>query len=185
MLLLFSTFTVSTALAVSSAFAAASATPLASRMLPIYLIVLPDAGQGLNFDLYDVRAESADPAKITDPPPHSIFQIKRHVGFAAGYDNGIVHGSFGLYLTVAEVGRWNFGVTSPEVGFGRYREISESTKQPIIKTESTILISLASVHYRIGYLRSIGKIWYFTLEQIYDSRANLTGSQFGFSFSNP
>jgi hypothetical protein len=26
---------------------------------------------------------------------------------------------------------------------------------------------------------------HFTLEQIYDSRANLTGSQFGISFSNP
>jgi hypothetical protein len=154
-------------------------------VLPIYLIVVPDTEHGLNFDLYDVRAEMAEPAKMSDTPPHSIFQIKRHVGFAAGYDNGIVHGSLGLYLTVAEVGRWNFGVTSPEVGFGRYREISDQTKQPIIKTESTILISLASVHYRIGYLRSIGKVWYFTLEQIYDSRANLTGSQFGFSFSNP
>jgi NAD(P)-dependent dehydrogenase (short-subunit alcohol dehydrogenase family) len=42
-----------------------------------------------------------------------------------------------------------------------------------------------AVHYRGGYIRSIGKVWYFTLEQIYDSRANLTGSQFGFSFSNP
>lgn len=179
MVLLFSAFMVSTALAASPT------APLASRVLPIYLIELPDTEHGLNFDLYDVRAESAEPAKNTDPPPHSIFQIKRHIGLAAGYDNGIVHGSVGLYLTVAEIGRWNIGVTSPEVGFGRYREISDRTKQPIIKTESTILISLASVHYRIGYLRSIGKVWYFTLEQIYDSRANLTGSQFGFSFSNP
>ena len=170
---------------VSIALAAAPAAPLESRVLPIYLIVVPDTEHGLNFDLYDVRAELAEPAKLSDAPPHSIFQIKRHIGFAAGYDNGIVHGSLGLYLTVAEIGRWNFGVTSPEVGFGRYREISDRTRQPIIKTESTILISLASVHYRIGYLRSIGKVWYFTLEQIYDSRANLTGSQFGFSFSNP
>ncbi|HEX7796673.1 MAG TPA: hypothetical protein VF456_20065, partial [Vicinamibacterales bacterium] len=112
---------------VSIALAAAPATPLESRVLPIYLIVVPDTEHGLNFDLYDVRAELAEPAKMSDTPPHSIFQIKRHIGFAAGYDNGIVHGSFGLYLTVAEVGRWNFGVTSPEVGFGRYREISDRT----------------------------------------------------------
>jgi hypothetical protein len=160
------------------------AAPLPSRPLPVSLIVLLDP-QGLNFDLYDVRAELTQPASYTEVPSHTIFSIKRHVGFAAGYDNGIAHGSLGLYLTVAQLGRWNFGVTSPEVGFGRYREMNERTKQAFMKTETTVLISLASVHYRGGYIRSIGKDWYFTLEQIYDSRANLTGSQFGFSFSNP
>jgi hypothetical protein len=158
--------------------------PLPSRTLPTSLMVLPDA-QGLNFDLYDVRAELTQPPIHNEGPPHSIFAIKRHIGLAAGYDNGIVHGSLGLYLTVAQIGRWNFGVTSPEVGFGRYREINQRTRQPLMKTESTVLISLASVHYRGGHIRSIGKDWYFTLEQIYDSRANLTGSQFGFSFANP
>ena len=161
-----------------------AAAPLPSRALPTSLIVLP-ASEGTNFDLYDVRAELAEPASHTEVQPHSIFTIKRHVGLAAGYDNGIVHGSLGLYLTVAQVGRWNFGVTSPAFGFGRYREINTRTRQSFMKTESTVLISLASVHYRGGYIRSIGKDWYFTLEQIYDSRANLTGSQFGFSFSNP
>jgi hypothetical protein len=159
--------------------------PLPSRVLTTALISLPADLQGMNFDLYDVREALSDNTRHPEVPPHSIFQIKRHVGLAAGYDNGIVHGSLGLYLTVAQLGRWNFGVTSPEVGFGRYREIDQRTRLPIMKTETTVLISLASVHYRIGHLRSIGKDWYFTLEQIYDSRANLTGSQFGFSFANP
>jgi hypothetical protein len=163
---------------------AAPAEPLPSRPLPIVWFAMPDAS-ALNFDLYDVRAELAEPASHSEVEPHTIFAIKRHVGVAAGYDNGIAHGSVGLYVTVAEWGRWNFGITSPEVGFGRYREFDRRTRKPYMKTESTILISLASVHYRGGYLRSIGKDWYFTLEQIYDSRANLTGSQFGFSFSNP
>ena len=173
------------ALLLSAAGAGTSpATPLPSRIVPTALTVLPDL-QGINFDLYDVRVEMTAPVIHQEVEPHSIFAIKRHIGFAAGYDNGIVHGSLGLYLTVAQLGRWNFGVTSPEVGFGRYREMNTRTKQSIMKTETTVLISLASVHYRGGHIRSIGKDWYFTLEQIYDSRANLTGSQFGFSFSNP
>jgi hypothetical protein len=174
-----------TALLLAAALATSPTAPLPSRVLTTALISLPADIQGLNFDLYDVRAEMDEPSRKSEVPPHSIFQIKRHVGLAAGYDNGIVHGSLGLYLTVAQVGRWNFGVTSPEVGFGRYRELNQRTRQPQMKTESTVLISLASVHYKIGHLRSIGKDWYFTLEQIYDSRANLTGSQFGFSFANP
>jgi hypothetical protein len=177
MVLLFAAFMSAAALATSPA-------PLPSRVLPTLLIVLPDT-PGTNFDLYDVRAELADTASHNEVQPHTIFAVKRHVGLAAGYDNGIVHGSLGLYLTVAQLGRWNFGVTSPEIGFGRYRVINERTRQPLMKTQSTVLISLASVHYRGGHIRSIGKDWYFTLEQIYDSRANLTGSQFGFSFSNP
>ena len=39
----------------------------------------------------------------------------------------------------------------------------------------TILISLASVHYRVGYLPSIGMNWYINLEQIFDVRGNLPG----------
>jgi hypothetical protein len=174
-----------TALLLAAALATSPTAPLPSRVLTTALISLPAETQGMNFDLYDVRAEMDEPSRNSEVPPHTIFQIKRHVGLAAGYDNGIVHGSLGLYLTVAQVGRWNFGITSPEVGFGRYREINQRTRQPYIKTETTVLISLASVHYKIGHLRSIGKDWYFTLEQIYDSRANLTGSQFGFSFANP
>src|SRR5262245_31037500 len=172
------------ALMLAAALAASPTAPLPSRVLPVTLIVLPDT-QGINFDLYDIRNDLADAVRNTEVQPHSIFAIKRHVGLAAGYDNGIVHGSLGLYLTVAQLGRWNFGVTSPEIGFGRYRVLNERTRQPMMKTQSTVLISLASVHYKGGHIRSIGKDWYFTLEQIYDSRANLTGSQFGFSFSNP
>ena len=165
-------------------FTAAPAVPLPSRPLPTVVMVLPQVPE-MNFDLYDVREELAALPKTSEEKPHSIFAVKRHIGLAAGYDNGIVHGSLGLYLTVAQVGRWNFGVTSPEVGFGRYRVVNNRTRQQLMKTQSTVLISLASVHYRGGHIRSIGKDWYFTLEQIYDSRANLTGSQFGFSFSNP
>src|SRR6266545_2535768 len=115
-----------------SAAGASPVAPLPSRVLPTALVVLPDT-QGLNFDLSDVRAELTEPASHTEVQPHSIFAIKRHVGFAAGYDNGIVHGSLGLYVTVASLGRWNFGITSPEVGFGRYREINTRTKQSIMK----------------------------------------------------
>jgi len=168
----------------SAGLTASPAQPLPCRALPIWQVVVPDNG-AINFDLFDVRAEASEPASHREVEPHTIFSIKRHVGFAGGYDNGIVHGSLGMYITVAQLGRWNFGVTAPEIGFGRYREFNERTQQPVTKTESTILISLASVHYRGGHIRSIGKDWYFTLEQIYDARANLTGSQFGFSFSNP
>jgi hypothetical protein len=168
----------------AAALAASPTVPLPSRVLPTFLIVLPDT-QGLNFDLYDVRAELNLQVRHPEVPPHTIFAVRRHIGLAAGYDNGVVHGSLGLYLTVAQIGRWNLGVPSPEIGFGRYSELDKRTKQTLMKTESTVLISLASVHYRGGHIRSIGKDWYFTLEQVYDSRSNVTGSQFGFSFSNP
>ena len=163
---------------------AAAAEPLVSRPLPISLFVIPSSPPE-NFDLYDVQAELREPAAYSEVQPHSTFAIKRHVGIAAGYDQGIVHGSIGLYVTVAEWGRWNLGITSPGIGFGRYAVYDRRTRTTLMKTESTILISLASVHYKGGHIRSIGKDWYFTLEQIFDSRANLTGSQFGISFSNP
>src|SRR5262249_3185949 len=121
----------------AAALASPSTTPLPSRDLPVSLMVLPEA-PGMNFDLWDVRAEATEPASHNEVQPHSIFSIKRHVGFAAGYDNGVVHGSLGLYLTVAQVGRWNFGVTSPEIGFGRYPEVNNRTRQSVMKTESTI-----------------------------------------------
>jgi hypothetical protein len=162
----------------------ASAEPLASRPVPMSLFVIP-ASPPENFDLADVRAEMNEPNSHSEVQRRSVFAIKRHVGIAAGYDQGIVHGSLGLYITVAEWGRWNLGITSPGFGFGRYAVYDQRTRQTLMKTQSTILISLASVHYRGGHIRTIGKDWYFTLEQIFDSRANLTGSQFGFSFSNP
>jgi len=173
------------ALACAAGLASASPDqPLQSRALPILLFVIPET-QPDNFDLIDVRNELKEPASYSEVQPHTVFGIKRHVGLAAGYDQGVAHGSLGLYITVAEMGRWNLGITSPEFGFGRYPVYDPRTKQTLMKTQSTILISLASVHFRGGYLRSINKDWYFTLEQVFDSRANLSGSQFGFSFSNP
>lgn len=173
------------AVACAAGLATASpAEPLQSRAVPISLFVIPES-QPENFDLRDVRDELKAPASYSEVQPHSIFGIKRHLGLAAGYDQGIVHGSLGFYITVAEWGRWNFGITSPEFGFGRYRVYDERTKQMFMKTQSTILISLASVHFRGGYLRSINKDWYFNLEQVFDARDNLNGSQFGISFSNP
>lgn len=173
------------ALACAAGLQVASPTDLLpTRTLPIALFVMP-ASQPENFDLLDLRAESREPASYSEVQPRTIFAIKRHIGLAAGYDHGVVHGSLGLYITVAEWGRWNLGITSPGVGFGRYPVYDRRTRQTFMKTESTILISLASVHFRGGHIRSIGKDWYFTLEQIFDSRANMTGSQFGFSFSNP
>lgn len=171
------------ALALTAALNPTTDVSLPSRTLPIELFVIPE-NRLVNFDLFDVRAELRDPTRrIEAPPPHSFFGIKRHVGLGAGYDNGILHGSIGFYLTIAEWGRWNFGIPSPAVGFGRSREYDSKRKESVAKTQSTILISLASVHYRGGYLHSLGMNWYVNLEQVFDSRANLTGSQFGFSFS--
>src|SRR4051812_46015093 len=91
---------------------------LASRTLPEAFVVLAEP-PGINFDIYDARAQMEEIA-VAETEPHSIFRIRRHVGVAAGYDSGVLHGSIGMYITVAEWGRWNFGVPSPEVGFGRY-----------------------------------------------------------------
>ena len=156
--------------------------PLPSRPLPIEPFVI-SANHLVNFDLLDARAELSEPAARAEVQPRTLFGIKRHVGLGAGYDNGILHGSIGLYLTIAEFGRWNFGVPSPAVGFGRSTEYHSHQGRGVPKTQATILISLASVHYRGGYIRSLGMNWYVNLEQVFDSRANLTESQFGFSFS--
>jgi len=95
----------------------------------------------------------------------------------------MLHGSLGFYLTVAEWKRWNFGVMSPGLGFGRYTAYDPQRKQSLTKNESTLFISLVSMHYRMGYLRSLGVHWYINVEQIYDMRQNMPGSQVGVSFS--
>ena len=156
--------------------------PLPSRPLAIEPFVIP-VNHLVNFDLLDARAELAEPPARAESQPHTVFGIKRHIGLGAGYDSGILHGSIGLYLTIAEMGRWNFGIPSPAVGFGRSREYDSNQKRAVTKTQSTILISLVSIHYRGGYINSLGMNWYVNLEQVFDSRANLTESQFGFSFS--
>ena len=164
--------------------AAPAIDPLPSRPLVAGLLFLP-IDPGVSFDVFDARAELNEPPQYKEIQPHSIFRIRHHIGLAAGYDSGIVHGSVGFYITVAELGRWNFGVPSPEIGIARYRVYDSRLQTSLMKTQSTIIISLASVHYRGGYLRSINKNWYLNLEQIFDARANFTGSQFGISFSNP
>ena len=56
-------------------------------------------------------------------------------------------------------------------------------KETIQKDQAALFISLASVHYRMSYVPSLGANWYINLEQIYDLRTNMSGSQFGVSFS--
>jgi hypothetical protein len=153
---------------------------LDSRTLDVPPFVVP--GVVVNFDLYDVRFEpSSTPAEKAET--HSIFRLRRHLGLAAGYDQGVLHGSLGLYVTVAEIGRWNLGVTSPAIGLSRYQRFDPRLGRSVAKTETTILVSLASVHFRAGYLRSLDKYWYVNIEQVFDAVANINGSQIGISFS--
>jgi hypothetical protein len=173
------------ALLLSTSAAAAAEESLPSRNLLFTPIVVPDV-EPMNFDLVDFRAEQrlrAAHARRTDAEPHSIFVIKRHIGVAAGQDSGIVHGSLGLYLTIAEWGRWNFGVPAAELGFGRYLVYDPKLRQTVVKNEYTLIVSLASVHYRLTYLRAVGANAYINFEQVYDLRHNLPGSQVGISFS--
>jgi hypothetical protein len=141
-----------------------------------------------SFDLIDFREEQRAAVRAArgahvDVEPHTIFIVKQHVGVAAGYDNGTARGSIGFYLTVAEWGRWNFGVPSPEIGIGRYEAYEPAIQRTLMKNEPTFLISVASVHYRLGYLQSWGLHAYINLEQVYDVRSNQAVSQFGLSFS--
>ena len=170
-------------LPVSTQLSVADAT-LASRPLDLAPIVVPDV-EPASFDLMDFRDDQREEAlSYNDAEHRSRFAIKRHVGIATGYDNGTLHGSVGMYLTVAEWGRWNFGMMAPELGLARYTMYDERLREAVTKTEYTIFISLASVHYRVGYLRSIGMNWYVNLEQIFDMRGNSAGSQIGISFSS-
>lgn len=157
--------------------------PLPSRDISTTIFVLPGLDP-MDLDLIDLRAEDRQPAKTQrDSEPHTIFVIKRHIGAALGYDNGIIHTGIGFYLTVAELGRWNFGIPAVEVGVGRYPVYDPRLHESLQKDQPTILISLASIHYRLAYLRSFGYMVYVNLEQVYDMRTNFSGSQFGFSFA--
>ena len=157
---------------------------LPSRAIDVPPAIVPEGGPS-SFDLIDYREEErlARVPRPADVDPHSFFIVKQHVGIAGGYDNGIVHGSVGYYITVAEWGRWNFGVPSIEIGMGRYPAIDRLSQQPIMKDQLTFLVSIASAHYRVGYVRAWGLNWYLNLEQVFDLHANRAGSQFGFSFS--
>ena len=162
----------------------------ADDLLPSHPIDAPTAivpvVEPFSFDLIDWRDEQRERArpKPAEIEPHSHFGLKQHIGVAAGYDNGVVHGSIGLYMTVVEWGRWNYGIPSPALGFGRYEKYDSFRKQVFRSDESTLFISLASVHYRLGKVPGLGMNGYLNLEQIFDLRQNMAGSQVGVSFSN-
>ena len=167
-------------LAAAPAFAS-DVLPSRDLELPMAMAVTPPL---LNFDLIDLQIEDQSRQNpVHDTDPHSRFEIKRHVGGAAGWDNGNPHGSIGLYMTVAEWGRWNFGVPSAALGFGRYRVYDQRLNRAVMKDGVSLIVSMASVHYKMNYIRTFGVNWYINLEQIYDLRTNMSGSQFGVSFS--
>jgi hypothetical protein len=157
---------------------------LPSRAVDVPPAIVPDHGPW-SLDLIDFREEErlARLPVRADAEPHTLFVVKHHVGVAAGYDNGIAHGSVGYYLTVAEWGRWNFGVPSVEIGMGRYPAIDRLSQRPIMKDAVTFMISLTSAHYRVGYVRAWGLHCYLNVEQVLDLHENRVGSQFGLSFS--
>jgi hypothetical protein len=173
-----------TALLLASLSAGFSDDRLVARQIDVPLAEIPDHGPW-DFDLIDLRAEQrlAVRSPVVEGAPHTFFNLKHHLGLAGGYDNGIFHGSLGYYLTVAEWGRWNFGVPSPEIGVGRYTVIDRLTRRPVKQDSLTFVISLASAHYRVGYIRAWGLHGYLNVEQMFDTHENRAGSQFGFSFS--
>jgi hypothetical protein len=155
-----------------------------SRDLDLPLVVVENV-EPVSFDLLDVREDMhAEKIEIRNENPHTFFVVKRHVGASVGYDNTVIHGSVGLYITVAEWGRWNFGVPSIGFGIGRYPIYDRTQNQAMMKSQPTVFVSVASVHYRVSYLQSLGLNWYVNLEQVYDLRYNMTGSQFGISLSS-
>jgi hypothetical protein len=159
---------------------------LPARPIEVPAAIIPDHGPW-SFDLLDFREEERlarlHATPTVDVAPHTFFNVKQHVGIAAGYDNGIAHGSIGYYLTVAEWGRWNFGVPSVEIGLGRYPTIDRLSQRETMKEQVTVLVSLTSAHYRVGYIRAWGLNCYLNLEQVFDLHENRAGSQFGLSFS--
>jgi hypothetical protein len=168
----------------------ASLTPAsADEALPAHAIApafsLLPAAQPVSFDLIDLRQDQRVallPVK-SDVESHTHFITKHHIGVAAGYDNGTAHGSLGYYLTVAEWGRWNFGVPSIALGLGRYPTYNAQLNQSLMKEELGIFVSMASAHYRAGYIAPWGVHWYVNIEQVFDVHANRATSQIGISLS--
>jgi hypothetical protein len=157
---------------------------LPSRPVELVLATLPPPAP-ISFDLVDFRDDvrtALTPPK-SDITPHSFFVIKQHIGIAAGYDSGSPHGSIGFYITVAEWKRWNLGVPSLEVGIGRYPAYDARLNESFMKDEFAFFVSMASAHYRAGYIKAWGVHWYVNLEQVFDVHANRAGSQLGISFS--
>jgi hypothetical protein len=175
---------ITTLLSLSQVAPASADDLVPSRDLQLPLAIVQNI-EPMNFDLLDAReAMRGDRKEIRNEDPHTMFIIKRHVGASLGYDNTVFHGSVGLYLTVAEWGRWNFGVPTLGFGWGRYPTYDRAQGLPMMKSQPTVFVSVASIHYRVSYLQSLGMNWYVNLEQVYDLRYNMTGSQFGISLSS-
>jgi hypothetical protein len=155
---------------------------LPSRPIDVPLAIVVNR-EPESFDLIDFREAQRLAPPVSDAPTRTIFAIKQHLGIAGGYDNGSAHASVGFYLTIAEWGRWNFGVPSFEVGVGRYPVYDRVANRSYLKDQMTFFVSLASAHYRVGYVPAWGVNWYVNLEQVFDMKANRAGSQFGVSFS--
>jgi hypothetical protein len=173
-----------TTLLVLSPVAPASNDVVPSRNLELPPAIVQNI-EPVNFDLIDLRDEIRDEIRnIRVENPHTIFAIKRHIGASIGYDNAILHGSVGLYMTIAELGRWNFGVPSVAFGLGRYPTYNRADQKASVESQPTVFVSVASVHYRMGFVRALGLNAYINLEQVYDLRHNMSGSQFGLSFSS-
>ena len=173
-----------TVLFLASLTAASADDTLPARRIAPDFSPLPSE-QPVNFDLIDVRQEqraSLVPPK-SDVESHTHFITKHHIGVAAGYDNGTAHGSIGYYLTVAEWGRWNFGVPSIALGLGRYPTYNARLNESFMKEELGVFVSMASAHYRAGYIAPWGLHWYVNIEQVFDVHANRATSQLGVSFS--
>ena len=144
------------------------------------MAVCPNGHESASDDFCDVCGKFIARRSPSDP---SRTVGKHHLGGSVGYDNTVVHGSVGFYVTVAEWGRWNFGIPSLGIGVGRYPLYDRRLGIPVTKSQPTLFVSVASVHYRVSYLQSLGVNWYLNLEQVYDLRYNMTGSQFGITFS--
>jgi hypothetical protein len=138
----------------------------------------------VNFDIYDINQELHAPTRVVyENMGQSIFVKKKHLGIAAGDDNGILHTAVGFYLTIAEWKRLNFGLPALELGIGRYKEYDAVRDRVYEKSKPTIILSIASIHYRAGYIRALGLNWYINFEQVQDLRERMMGSQLGISFS--
>ncbi|HEY7290468.1 MAG TPA: hypothetical protein VH583_11600 [Vicinamibacterales bacterium] len=176
---------ITTMFLLSTAAPAPDMSVVPSRDLALPLVIVQNIDP-VNFDLLDVREEmrGEDPKNVHNENPHTFFIVKHHIGGSVGYDNTVVHGSVGLYMTVAEWGRWNFGVPSLGLGWGRYPIYDRTQGLAMMKSQPTVFVSIASIHYRVSYLQSLGMNWYINLEQVYDLRYNMTGSQFGISLSS-
>jgi hypothetical protein len=158
--------------------------PLPSRAIAPVFSLLP-LEQPISFYLIDLRQAQREAAlpKTPDVETHSHFITKHHLGAAAGYDNGTMHGTVGYYLTVAEWGRWNFGVPSIALGVGNYPTYNARLGRYLMEEQLGIFVSMASAHYRAGYIQAWGLHWYVNVEEVFDVHANRAGSQIGISLS--